>query len=84
MTYEQVASEVVDGKIVIDWTKGPSDAKFYTPETYENYETFLKVEQGEVYVIHMKNDDDPKWRVAFFDSVKEMLEDESVIAKESE
>lgn len=86
MGYVQKASEVVDGVVVVNWANGPEDAQFYTPETDDTYETFLKIVNDDVVMVyHTDTTDGPsKWRPAFFDTVEDLRADTKVIAKESE
>lgn len=82
MSYKQEMSEVVDGVRVIDWSKGPADAQLYTPETDENFEGFMKIEDDVAYcfvpAVGMT-----QWRREMVRSTQEVLDDKNMIAKEA-
>ncbi|WP_311959599.1 hypothetical protein, partial [Acinetobacter baumannii] len=71
--------------VVVNWAIGPEDAQFYTPETDETYETFLKIVNDDVVMVYhtCTTDGPPTRRTAFFDTVEDLRADTKVIAKES-
>lgn len=82
MSYPQEMSEMVDGVRVIDWSKGPRDAQLYTPETDENFEGFMKIEEGVAYCF-VPSIGMTDWRREMVRSAQEVLDDKSMIAKEA-
>lgn len=79
--YTQKASTVVDGQLVIDWTKGPEDADFYSPETDDNFEGFIKIDSD---VVYFTTDDDFKsWSQDWFNTPEDVNSDTALIKKES-
>ena len=78
--YTQKASSVVDGEIVIDWSKGPEDAQFYTTETDDNFEGFIKVEGEHVYFT--QSDDFKYWNEDWFNTPEDVMNDDELIEKE--
>lgn len=80
--YEQKMSTVVDGVIVVDWSKGPADAQYYTPETDENYEGFMKLDGTSAFCF-VPAMGMTKWRLESIRTNEEIIGDKSMIKKEN-
>lgn len=80
--YEQKMSTVVDGVIVVDWSKGPADAEYYTPETDQNYEGFMRLEGNRAWCF-VPSMGMTKWRIEGVCTNEQIIGDESMIKKEN-
>lgn len=82
MEYLQELSKVVDGKVVVDWSKGPDDAQFYTPETDVAFEGFVKIEGDQVFCF-VPSHGHVAWRLDWIADPETIEEDANMIKKEA-
>lgn len=82
MYLQEMSSVDASGKIVVNWSYAPADAQLYTPETDENFEGFLKIEDGVAYC-YVPSIGMTGWRLEGVRSNEEILNDESMIKKEN-
>lgn len=77
--FNNEASSVVNGNLVIDWSIGPNDAQYYTQDSASNYESFAKIENGVVYFV--TGDDWKDWNIDLLVTPDELLDDDEMIKK---
>jgi hypothetical protein len=82
MTYIQKLSHLdAEDNLVIDWQAGPDDAQYYSPETDENFEGFMKI-VGDLAYFSTEHDGFKVWKIEMGLSADFVRNDPALIKKE--